>query len=291
MSLAQKVKSRKFVVLGEFQPPKGADFSPLLNSANHVKGRVDALVVPEMAQAVLKASSLGGCAFLEGHGFETVYQACTRDRNRLALQADILSAAALGVKNIMVIEGEEITLGDHIQARKVSDLDLNMLLEALQGLKAGKDMAGVDLARAPDFLVGSDLDVGVPDGRLDLEIKKLTEKIKLGAEFVITGPVFDLRRFQGFLSHLDTNRIAVIPTVLVLKSVGMARYVDRNLKNVSIPQETIKRLVKAPDRPREGLKLAGEIIARLRDAGAAGVMVATRGWEDRLPRILDEAGC
>ena len=113
MPFEKMLKSGEFVVLGEFEPPKGADFSPLLKNANLVKGRIDALVVPEMANAVMKASSLGGCAFLEKHGFETIFQACCRDRNRLALQADILSAAALGVLNIMVVPGEDIRFGDY----------------------------------------------------------------------------------------------------------------------------------------------------------------------------------
>jgi len=291
MSLEQKIGSGEFVILGEFQPPKGADFSSLLESAGQVKGRVDAMVVPEMAQAVLRASSLGGCAFLERHGFETVYQTCPRDRNRLALQADILSAAALGVKNIMVIEGDEITHGDHHQARKVNDLDLTMLLSALDELIKGRDMAGVELTRAPSFFIGSDIDTGVPDGKLDLEIKMLEEKINRGVKFVITGPVFDPRRLQGFLSRIDTGRVAVIVAILVLKSVGMARYVDRNLKGVSIPQELIKRLAQSPDRPREGLRAAGDLVRQVRDLGAAGVMIQTRGWEDRLSSILDGAGC
>jgi methylenetetrahydrofolate reductase (NADPH) len=131
MTLQEKIDSRKFVLLGEFEPPKGADFSRLLDMANRIKGRLDALVIPEMGNAVMKASSLGGCAFLKQNGFETVLQVCCRDRNRLALQADILSAAALGISNVMAVSGEDIRYGDHPQAREVYDVDLLQLLNIL----------------------------------------------------------------------------------------------------------------------------------------------------------------
>ena len=182
MSLAEKIESGKFIVLGEFEPPKGADFSPLLENADRVKGRLDALVIPEMANAVMKASSLGGCAFLQQHGFETVFQVCCRDRNRLALQADILSAGALGVPNIMAVPGEDIRFGDHPQARDVFDLDLIQLLEVLRNFSAGKDMAGVELAGAPRFCPGSSIAAGAMGGALDIELKNLEKMIGVGLD-------------------------------------------------------------------------------------------------------------
>lgn len=117
MPLEEKIKSGKFVLLGEFQPPKGSDFASLLRDAGLVKGRLDAVLVPEMGNAVLKASSLGGCALLQREGLECVLQVCCRDRNRLALQADILAAGALGIKNVMTVEGTDIRFGDHPHAR------------------------------------------------------------------------------------------------------------------------------------------------------------------------------
>lgn len=290
MSFQEKIKAGQFVVLGEFSPPKGADFSELLAAAQLVRGRVDAIVVPELAVAVLKASSLGGCAFLQNHGFETVFQVLTRDRNRLALQADLLSAAALGVRNVMVLQGEDIHHGDHILAREVQDLDLIMLLEAIQGLVGGKDMAGVPVSPAPTYFVGADFDAGTADALMEGELEKLRKKVALGVKYVVTNPVFDLRRLEGYLKRLAPIGVAVIPTVLVLKSAGMAKYVNRNVRNISIPTEIISRLDKATDRPREGIKIAGELVARMKSLGMAGVLVSTRGWEDRLPQILDVAG-
>jgi 5,10-methylenetetrahydrofolate reductase len=289
MTLQEKIRSGKFVVLGEFEPPKGADFSPLSKSAALTRGRLDAVVVPEMANAVLKASSLGACAFLQREGVETVFQLCCRDRNRLALQADILSAAALGVRNLMAVLGEDIRFGDHPQARTVNDLDLVGLLETVQKLRSGKDLSGIELRGPAHFCVGSTLDTGAPGGLFNIEIENLKRKKELGVEYVVTNPIFDLRRFEQFIKRIDMKPLALIPTVLLLKSAGMARYIDRNIKGISIPPEIIRDIQKAPDKARECVRVASEIVVRLRDMGMPGVLISTVGWEDKLPLILDEA--
>ena len=289
MTLQEKIRSGRFVVLGEFEPPKGADFSPLSTSANLSRGRLDAVVVPEMANAVLKASSLGGCAFLQREGIESVFQVCCRDRNRLALQADILSAAALGVRNLMAVSGEDIRFGDHPQARTVNDMDLMGLLEAVQKLQSGKDLSGIELRGAARFCVGSTLDTGAPGGLLNIELENLKRKVDFGAEYVLTNPIFDLQRFEQFVKRIDVKPLAVIPTVLLLKSAGMARYIDRNIKGISIPPEIIRDIQKAPDKVRECVRVAAQIITRIKDMGMAGVLVSTVGWEDKLPLVLDEA--
>jgi methylenetetrahydrofolate reductase (NADPH) len=289
MTLQEKIRSRKFVVLGEFEPPKGADFSPLSKSADLTRGRLDAVVVPEMANAVLKASSLGGCAFLQREGIETVFQLCCRDRNRLALQADVLSAAALGVRNLMAVPGEDIRFGDHPQARTVNDLDLMGLLETVQKLQNGKDFSGIELRGPARFCVGSTLDTGAPGGLLNIELENLKRKVDLGVEYVLTNPIFDLRRFEQFVKRIDAKSLAIIPTVLLLKSAGMARYIDRNIKGVSIPSEMIRDIQKAPDKVKECVRIAAEITARIKEMGLPGVLLSTVGWEDKLPLILDEA--
>jgi 5,10-methylenetetrahydrofolate reductase len=289
MALQERIESGKFVVLGEFEPPKGADFSPLLKSANLARGRLDAILVPEMASAVLKASSLGGCAFFQMEGIETVLQVCCRDRNRLALQADLLAAWALGIRNVMTVEGEDIRFGDHPHARTVNDLDLMELLETTQRLQNGKDMAGIELRGAPRFCVGSTIDTGATGGLLEIELENLKKKIDYGARYLITNPIFDLRRFQQFIKRVDTSQVAIIPTTLLLKSAGMARYIDRNIKGISIPAEMIRGIQKASDKERECIRISAEIITRVKEMGMAGILISTVGWEDRLPQILDEA--
>ncbi len=289
MLLREKIKTGKFIVLGEIEPPKGADFTNLLKSAGQVRGRLDAFVVTEMANAVLKASSLGGCAFFKGEGIQTVLQVCCRDRNRLALQADLLAAGALGIGNIMAVAGEDIRFGDHPHARAVNDLELIDLLEMIQKLQNGKDLAGIELRGAPKFCVGSTVDTGASGGLLEIELENLKRKADLGVEYVITHPIFDIRGFQQFLKRPNAKSVAVIPTVLLLKSAGMARYIDRNIKGISIPSETIRRIQKAPDKVNECIKIAGETINRIKDLGVSGVLISTLGWEDKLPQVLGEA--
>jgi methylenetetrahydrofolate reductase (NADPH) len=289
MPVDDKIRTGEFIVLGEFEPPKGSDFSGFLHHANQVKGRLDALVVPEMANAVMKASSLGGCAYLKTHGFETVLQVCCRDRNRLALQADMLAAAAMGISTVMAVPGEDVRYGDHPQARAVNDLDVLELLDAIHRLQSGKDLAGVDLTGAPSFCVGSLINAGALGGALDIEIENLEKMMGSGVQFVVTTPVFDLHRYRQFIKRIDTTRVAVLPTVLLLKSAGMARYIDRNIKHISIPPEMIRDIQKAPDRLRQCMRLAAELITGLKEMGMAGVLISTVGWEDKLPQVLDEA--
>ncbi|MBN2420326.1 MAG: methylenetetrahydrofolate reductase [Deltaproteobacteria bacterium] len=290
MSLKNKIKSGHFVIIEEFEPPKGADFSSFRKNATLVKGRVNAFVVPEMANAVMKAGSLGGCAYLQREGLETVCQVCSRDRNRLALQADILSAGALGIENIMAVQGEDIHFGDHPKARAVNDLDSLELLETIKALQKGKDLAGIELTGAPDFFMGSNIDTNAPGGLLELELENLRIKIDTGVEFIVTNPIFDIHGFRQFIRRIKDIDIAIIPTVLLLKSAGMARYIDRNMKNISIPSEMIRDIQKAPDKQKQCISIAAELIGQLREMGMSGVMISTAGWEDKVPRILDEAG-
>ena len=251
MQMQKKLASGGFVILAEMEPPKGVDVTPMLASAAKVRGRVDAFVIPEMSNAVMRMSSLGGAMLFQSKGLESVMQLCCRDRNRLALQADLLAARALGVANVMAVTGEDPSYGDHHRARAVYDIDLTELLEAIQTLQKGRDMAGVELSGAPSFLVGTTVNSGASGGALDLELAKLDKKMASGAEFFVTPPVFNLELFSGFMKKVATRKAKIIPTVLLLKSVGMARYIDRHLENVSVPPELISRIQKAQDKARE----------------------------------------
>ena len=189
----------------------------------------------------------------------------------------------------MAVPGEEIKYGDHPQARAVNDLDLMDLLEVLQKLQQGKDMSGIELQGAPRFFIGSLVDVGASGGLLDIELETLVKKIDLGVKYVITNPVFDLKNLQQFVKRIDSNRVAVIPTVLLLKSAGMARYIDRNIKGISIPPELIANIQKAPDKREACIRISGDLVAQIKEMGLAGVLISAAGWEDKIPQILDRA--
>ncbi|MEJ2364198.1 MAG: methylenetetrahydrofolate reductase [Deltaproteobacteria bacterium] len=284
-----KLTSGEFLVLAEMEPPKGVDVSQMVANATMVRGRVDAFVVPEMSNAVMKMSSLGAAILLQSKGLETVMQLCCRDRNRLALQADLLAAQALGVANIMAVTGEDPTYGDHHRARAVYDIDLVELLETIQNLQKGRDMAGVELSGAPHFLVGSTVNSGTSGGALDTELAELDRKLAAGARFFVTPPVFDLESFSGFMKKVAGRQAKIIPTVLLLKSVGMARYIDRHLDNVTVPSEVISRIQKAQDKVRECVNIAAELVSGLKRMGCSGVFIVPLGWEHKLLDILDGA--
>ncbi len=290
MHLKQRFDAGTFVILAEMEPPKGADVSTMLSNANRVKGKVDAFVVPEMSNAVMRMSALGGAMILQASGMETVMQVCCRDRNRLALQADLLAANACGISNLMVIEGEATSYGDHPQAKAVNDIGAMELLQAIRGLQNARDMAGIELSGAPQFLVGGWVNAGIRGKALEAAIKTMEEKMLVGARFFILPPVFDLNAIDSFLVRARQLDVKLIPTVLLLKSLGMARYIERHLDHVFIPLGMIKRIQEAPDKVRECVRIAGEMIAELKSEGFAGVLLSTMGWERRLPEVIEGMG-
>ena len=286
MSLKHKLKTGAFAVLVEMEPPKGADVSAMVANAQKVKGIVDAFVVPEMRNAVMRMSSLGSGMILQSRGMEVVMQVNCRDRNRLALQADLLAANGCGIHNVMVVSGEDPSFGDHHKARAVYDIDLQELLKAIQGLQDGRDMAGIELNGAPSFLVGSTVDAGARDKSPELIREEMDQKRDAGAEFFITPPLFDLSTIEPFLKRVDRSKIKIIPTILLLKSLGLARYISRNVSQTFIPDALIQRLQQAPDKVRECIKIASEMVKTLKKEGFSGVQLSTIGWEDKLPAIL-----
>jgi len=256
MGLKQKLDAGEFVILAEMEPPKGADASAMLANAKKVKGSVDAFVVPEMSNAVMRMSSLGGGMILQASGMDVVFQVNCRDRNRIAIQADLLAANGCGIFNIMAVKGEDPSFGDHHQARAVYDIDLAELLAAIQGLQQGRDMAGIELKGAPSFLVGTTVDAGARDKSPELIREEMDQKKDAGAQFFITPPLFDMATIEPFIKGVDPTETRIIPTVLLLKSLGMARYISRNVSNTFIPDAFIQQLQKAPDKVNACIKIA-----------------------------------
>ncbi|MBW2058203.1 MAG: methylenetetrahydrofolate reductase [Deltaproteobacteria bacterium] len=290
MRLKSKLDRGQFAILAEMEPPKGVDVSAMVSNAARVKENVDAFVIPDMNDAVVRMSALGGAAILQGKGMETVMQVGCRDRNRLALQADLLAAHACGVGAVMAVKGEDPSFGDHYEARAVYDLELLQLLDVVQKLQQGQDMAGGDLAGSPEFLVGSTVNGGARGDALELELEELGKKIEKGARFFVTPPVFDIPSMDPFLKRVDRKSTHIIPTVLLLKSVGMARYIQRHRQDIRMPEALIERIQKAPDRAGECTRIAAEMVSGLKDKGFSGVLLSAMGWEDRLPEILERAG-
>lgn len=287
MRLEQRFDSGEFVIVAEMEPPKGVNVAEMVGHAKRVKDRVAAFLVPEMNHAVMRMSALGGAMVLRDQGMETIMQICCRDRNRLALQGDLLAAGACGVRNIVVVGGEDPSYGDHHQARAVHDITPIDLLKAIQSLQGGRDMAGVDLNGAPAFVVGSTTHAGAKGRSAELEAEDLTQRAAAGARFFITPPIFDLELIKPFLRRVDRQRTIIIPTVLLLKSLGMARYIERNMPHILLPPEIIDRIQRAPDKVRECVRIAVDLASRIKAEGFRGVMLSTLGWEHKLPDIVE----
>jgi 5,10-methylenetetrahydrofolate reductase len=288
MDLKTKLAAGDFAILAEMEPPKGIDVSGMVASALAVKGDVDAFLVPEMSNAVMRMSALGAALLLQARGLATVMQVNCRDRNRIALQADVLAAAASGISAVMAVAGQDPSFGDHPQARAVNDLDLLGLLGALRKLAQGRDLADIELRGAPTLLVGSTVEAGAWGRSPEVELQEMNKKVEAGATFFVTPPIFDPETIAPFLKRVQGHSVGVkiLPTVLLLKSLGMARYLARNVESVHVPDALIKRIQGAADKPRECVAIAAELVGTLRDAGVAGVVLSTMGWEDKLPDIL-----
>lgn len=289
MSFQRRLASGEFVVLAEMNTPKGVNVSALVANARKIKGRVDAVIVPDMDNGVMRMSALAGGALVHQQGMEAIVHLYCRDRNRMALQGDALAANLLGIRNLIVVSGEEMANGDHRDAAVVNDLNELELIGAIQSLQNGVDMAGFSLDGTPEFITGCTLGAFADEKTLDAAVADLEKKVAAGASFVVTPPVFDVERFAASLEKIAALNVPVIASVFLLKSVGIARYMSLNEPGAHISEEMIKRIRKAPDREMECLRIAGETIAMLKKL-VQGVKIETQGWEHKLPTILGYAG-
>ncbi len=287
MSLAAALDSGRFVITSEVGPPKGTDVAEMLETAKLLRDRVDALNVTDNQAAVMRLSTLAACALLAREGYESVLQMTCRDRNRLAVQSDLLGAWALGIHNVLALTGDHVVAGDHPQARPVFDLESVQLLDTVATLNVGKDLAGNDLDGSPDFISGA---VVTPDADpLPPQLAKFEKKVRSGARFFQTQAVFDPESFKRFMEHARRFDVKVLAGVLVLKSASMARYLNRSIPGVTVPAALIEEL-DASDVPAEtGIEIAARFIREVRD-DCDGVHVMAIGAEHKVPAVLEAAG-
>ena len=286
MQFRKRLEAGEFACLVQIDPPKGTDLFTMVDNALKVKGVVDAFLVSEMKSAVMRMTSLGASLALKQKGLDTIFQVSCRDRNRLALQGDILAASALDLAAVMVVLGEPPSTGDHVDAKAVYDLNDEDLLKAIICLRNGRDLAGVELAGSVDFPTGVDLSTSLRGGDREKELDRMKRMIDLGVNFFVTQPLFEFSMTEPFLKIAIKNAITIIPTVLLVKSLGMARYMARNLSHITMPETVIERLQREPDKVRASITMAREMIAEVKAKGFGGVNVSCLGWEDKLPEVL-----
>ena len=289
MNFQTKLLKKEFVVLTEMNTPKGVDISELVTNVRYLKSRIDAVVIPDLDDGVMHMNALAGGMIIRQQGLEPMIHVYGRDRNRMALQGDMLAAHVLGIHNLLVVKGESIAHGDHPDAKLVDDLNEMALLNMIHSLSKGTDLAGFELKGKPDFFPGCQVQPIQNDDHLEEEIKAAKEKIDAGAQYIMVPPIFDIPAYIQTLNAFKTLNVPVIATVFLLKNVGMARYISINDPGAKLPEPLISRIRKSKERETECIQIAGEMIKALKNE-IAGIKISTTGWEDRLPAILDCAG-
>ena len=289
MSFKKQLESGKFVVVAELQPPKGNNLSELYEYADLLKGRVDAINVPDLQNAIMRLGSLSVCTLLKARGMEAIYNLSCSDRNRLALQSELLNASALGLKNILLLQGDRPSIGDHFEAQAVFDLDVMGLLGAAKRLQEGYDLMGNDLQGKPQFCVGTQINAAARGHVLDLEVMDMEKKIRMGADFFFTNSIYDVSLFEAFAKKVAHFKVPIIAGITLLKSVGMARYVNKHVEGASIPDSIIDQLMRAPDKQKTSIEIAGGLIKAMKPL-CQGVQIIPIGWEKQIPALLDYVG-
>jgi methylenetetrahydrofolate reductase (NADPH) len=289
MSFKERLEAGKFVVVVEFQPPKGNDLSEVFENAERLKGLVTAINVPDLQNAIMRLGSLSICALLKTKGMEVIFNLSCSDRNRLALQSELLNASALGLTNVLVLQGDHPSIGDHFEAQPVFDLDMIGLLGAAKRLQEGYDMMGNDLKGKPQFFVGTQVNAAAKGHALDLEIMDMEKKIRMGADFFFTNSIYDVSLFEPFVKKVAHFKVPIIAGITLLKSVGMARYVNKHVEGASVPDSIIDQLMKASDKQKASIEIAGNLIKALKPL-CQGVQIIPIGWEKQIPALLDYVG-
>lgn len=282
----RRLGKKPFLVTMEVNPPKGTDLSEITSAVERVRGLVDAVNVTDGSGAIMRACSLAVANVVLDAGIDPILQMTCRDRNRLALQADLLGAAILGIRNVLLLTGDDPKAGDHPEAKPVFDINSATLMQVAKGLNEGKDMAGKALSGTPQLCIGAAADPGAKD--LDVELQKFKAKIDGGAQFFQTQAVFDPEGLRRFMERARPFGKPVLAGILLVKSAKMARYMNEHVWGIHVPDSLIARFEQAGDKRAECVAVTAELIRAVRDL-ADGIHLYALGWEDLVPDILREA--
>ena len=276
-----------FVVTSELTPPKGTSLEPLLERARGLSRHIDAFNVTDSHAARMAMAPMAVSHLLLDHGVEPIMQITGRDRNRIAIQADLLGAWALGVRNIAFMGGDPPKNGDHPEAKGVFDVVSASIIRAAAGMSGGTDMAGNALDGSPEFCIGAVVNPGARD--LDKEIDRMVEKREAGATFFQTQAVYDPGAFERFVKRVEPLGIRLLAGILPVKSPKMAAYMNEHVPGIEVPEALIRKIADADDRAAASSEMSASIIAEIRPM-CRGVHVMAIGWEDKVPGILEAAG-
>lgn len=288
------LKEGEFAITCELGPPKGADPDLVVKKARLLKEFADAVNITDNQTAIARMSSIACAAILLREGVEPVVQMVTRDRNRLALQSDVLGAAGLGVKNFLCLSGDHQRFGNHPQAKNVYDLDAVQLILSLKMMRdEGKFLSGDGISSSPSIFIGA-VENPFADP-FEFRSVRLAKKIAAGCDFIQTQAVFEVEKFERWMSILRneglTEKVCILAGVIPIKSTGMARYMRDYVSGVCVPDSIVKRMEDAKDTRREGVRICVEIIEKLKEIkGVRGVHIMAVAWEEVVPQIVEQGG-
>jgi methylenetetrahydrofolate reductase (NADPH) len=289
--LSDKIAARQFVITTELTPPKGIDLSDVFAKADAVRGLAHAINLTESPRARMAIEPTAVARLLIERGHEPIVQFTARDRNRIALQSDILGAAALGVRNAVFMTGDDPKNGDHPDAQPVFDLDTTEMLKAARAMNDGRDLAGNELKGAPKLFLGATANPGASD--LCAEVVNTRRKIGAGAQFLQTQAVYDAQSVVRFTAEAQLDGVALIAGIIPLKSGRMARWMNENIRGIRVPDELIKEMDAVAGDADAELRTSIEITARIIDAlkpHCAGIHLMMMGWEKHLTAFLAATG-
>ena len=287
MNLVEVFQSGKFALTSEIGPPKGVDIEEMLLDAELLRGRVDGINVTDQQSSVMRLGSLAVCHLLKKKELEPVFQITCRDRNRIALQSDLLNAYVLGIENVLCLTGDYVSLGDHPQAKPVFDLDSVTLLQAAKKLEEGSDLSGKELKGAPKFCLGAVVTPAADP--LEPQIIKMEKKVKAGAQFFQTQAVYEPKRFEEFMKQVKHLNVPVMVGIVLLKSAGMARFMNKNVAGVYVPDNLIEEMEGTDNKVKKSIEIAARLIKEMKPL-CQGVHIMPIGWEKKVPAVLDAAG-
>lgn len=282
--LREAIKSNTFVITAELSPRKGTIVTNFIKSVNALKNKVHAINITDNQRAIMRMSSLVASYLVLKEGIEPIFQITCRDRNRLALQSDLLGAATLGIKNVLALTGDHPSAGDFPEAKPVFDLDATTLLLTIKKLNSGFDLNDHPLKGSTNFFAGAALSPQTQP--IEPVIMSMERKINAGAEFFQTQPVFDVKEFEQFMGKVTRFSVPIIPGILLLHSAEQALNLNAHVPGIKIPNVMIKRLQTAIDPRLEGINIAVELIQNLKQI-AHGVHIMTVGQEKDIPYILE----
>ena len=277
---------KPFLVTMEVNPPKGTDVTGIVQAVERVRGLVDAINVTDGSGAIMRASPVAIAKVVLDAGVDPILQLTCRDRNRLALQAELLGASIFGIRNVLLLKGDDPKAGDDPKTAPVFEMDSAGLMKAARGLSEGHDMAGKPLSGSPHFCIGAAADPGAKD--LEVELQKFRAKIEGGAQFFQTQAVFNVASLAAFMAKAKPFKKPVLAGILLVKSAKMARYMNEHVWGIHVPDDIIARFEQTRDARAECVAVTTELIRSVRQH-ADGIHLYALGWEDLVPDILKAA--